>query len=85
MKQGGDLIDHDDSKSIVSGEIPKTQAGTVNSGVGSVEELEKLLGAYFVQIGSTLNKLSMVRNLIYINQIHQLFDKSKKKMKLCSC
>ncbi|KAI5401054.1 hypothetical protein KIW84_065768 [Lathyrus oleraceus] len=72
LKQGGDLTDHDDSKSIVSGEIPKSQAGTVNSGVGSVEELEKLLGAYFVQIGSTLNKLSMLNEYVedtedYIN------------------
>ncbi|CAK8573821.1 unnamed protein product [Lathyrus sativus] len=72
MKQGGDLIERDDSKSVVNGDIPKTQAGTVNSGVGSVEELEKLLGAYFVQIGSTLNKLSMLNEYVedtedYIN------------------
>ncbi|KAL5070271.1 hypothetical protein RYX36_021158, partial [Vicia faba] len=72
LEQGPDLIYHEDSESVVSGQIPKTQAATVNSDVGSVEELEKLLGAYFVQIGSTLNKLSMLNEYVedtedYIN------------------
>ncbi|CAI8604804.1 unnamed protein product [Vicia faba] len=72
LEQGRDLIYHEDSESVVSGQIPKTQAATVNSDVGSVEELEKLLGAYFVQIGSTLNKLSMLNEYVedtedYIN------------------
>ncbi|TKY51049.1 Magnesium transporter MRS2-3 [Spatholobus suberectus] len=47
----------------VGSEIHETQAGSVYSAVTKhdVEELEMLLGAYFVQIGSTLNKLSRLR------------------------
>lgn len=46
-----------------------TQAGTTNSAVTKkldVEEVEMLLGAYFVQIGGTLNKLSTVCNFYFI-------------------
>lgn len=46
-------------------EIHESQAGNINSASVSnknrnVEDLEMLLGAYFVQIGGTVNKLSAV-------------------------
>ncbi|KAK7390987.1 hypothetical protein VNO78_19252 [Psophocarpus tetragonolobus] len=57
-------------------EIREIQAGTICSAVNKhsfdVEELEMLLGAYFVQIGCTLNKLSRLKEYVddtedYIN------------------
>lgn len=40
--------------------------GTAHSVVTNVEEVEMLLGAYFVQIGGTLNKLSTVRSIFHV-------------------
>ncbi|PNX96612.1 magnesium transporter MRS2-3-like protein, partial [Trifolium pratense] len=66
-----DLIDDEDYENV-GGEISGTQAATVYSGVPNVQELEMLLGAYFVQIGATLNKLSALAEYVedtedYIN------------------
>ncbi|XP_045786767.1 magnesium transporter MRS2-3-like [Trifolium pratense] len=66
-----DLIDGEDYENV-GGEISGTQAATVYSGVPNVQELEMLLGAYFVQIGATLNKLSALAEYVedtedYIN------------------
>lgn len=65
MERGGDsTCDHGDYENVVGEEISGTQAGTVYSGVTNVSELEMLLGAYFVQIGGTVNKISAVHNLL---------------------
>jgi hypothetical protein len=61
LEQGEDLIDHEDYENVVSGEISGTQDAAVSSSAPNVQELEMLLGAYFVQIGATLNKLAAVR------------------------
>jgi hypothetical protein len=60
LEQGEDIHDHEDYENVVSGEI-STKDATVSSGAPNVQELEMLLGAYFVQIGATLNKLAAVR------------------------
>jgi hypothetical protein len=61
LEQGEGLTDHEDSEDVVSGEISGTQDAAVSSSAPNVQELEMLLGAYFVQIGATLNKLAAVR------------------------
>lgn len=64
-------LEHEDDENDVDtnrGEISGTQAGSVYSHVTNVEELEMILGAYFVQIGGTLNKLFAVcRNVLCIS------------------
>jgi hypothetical protein len=65
LERGGNSTsDLGDYENVVGEEISGTQAGTVYSGVTNVSELEMLLGAYFVQIGGTVNKLSAVHNLL---------------------
>jgi len=63
LERGGNSTS-DHYENVVGGEISGTQAGTVYSSVTNVLELEMLLGAYFVQIGGTVNKLSAVHNLL---------------------
>ncbi|KAK2405053.1 magnesium transporter MRS2-1 [Trifolium repens] len=88
LEQGEDLIDHEDYENVVSGEISGTQDAAVSSSAPNVQELEMLLGArlsesrvyvnsfclgaYFVQIGATLNKLAALAEYVedtedYIN------------------
>ncbi|XP_073222996.1 magnesium transporter MRS2-3-like isoform X2 [Cicer arietinum] len=60
-------LEHEDDENDVDtnrGEISGTQAGSVYSHVTNVEELEMILGAYFVQIGGTLNKLFALREYV---------------------
>ncbi|KAK2458466.1 magnesium transporter MRS2-1 [Trifolium repens] len=71
LEQGEDILDHEDYENVVSGEI-STKDATVSSGAPNVQELEMLLGAYFVQIGATLNKLAALAEYVedtedYIN------------------